>query len=139
MAEITIHESTDEAGHRTATRLSCDDGQLAIAVGAELLPLPEGALEAVMKRYGKPLDVATDADNVIERLSLGEGRSLVRFRFLARYDVIAKDYLVLYEADAEPLCELATAIAAVLDHLARRFAEKTAAATDLLHVGPVRP
>lgn len=138
MAEITIHESADEAGHRIATRLSCDGGQLAIAVGADLLPLPDGALETVMKRYGKPLDVETDATNVIERLHLGAGRSLVRFRFLARYDVIAKDYLVLYEPDAEPLCELATAIAAVLDHLARRFAAQ-AAATDLLHVARDRP
>ena len=91
-------------------------------IGEELLPLPDGALEAVMKRYGKPLD-AQDGDMMVdERLELDDGRALVRFRFMRRYDVIARDYLVLYEAEGDPLCEMATSIAAALDHLARRFA-----------------
>jgi len=93
-----------------------------LRIGEELLPLPDGALEAVMKRYGKPLD-AQDGDMMVdERLELGDGRALVRFRFMRRYDVIARDYLVLYEAEGDPLCEMATSIAAALDHLARRFA-----------------
>jgi hypothetical protein len=133
MSEMVIHESTDASGRRVRTRLSLDagdadaagaSGELAIIVGDESFPLPEGALEAVMKRYGKPLAVAVANLAVQERLDLGAGRSLVRFRFLARYDVIAHDYLALLgDGEDDPLCELATSVAAVLDHLARRLAE----------------
>jgi hypothetical protein len=112
--EITIYETTRLARE--------DDERLVLSVGDETMPLPDGALDAVMKRYGKPLDDAAEREMMIdERLDLGDGRSLVRFRFMRRYDVIARDYLVLYQPDAEPLCEMATSIAAALDHLARRF------------------
>lgn len=122
MTEITIHESVGDAGALVRTTLARGENGLALRVDGELLPLPEGALDAVMKRYGKPLD-AREADMMVdERLDLGDGRSLVRFRFMRRYDVIARDYLVLYAPDAEPVCEMATSIAAALDHLARRFA-----------------
>lgn len=97
--------------------------QLSLAVGDEVLPLPDGALEAVMRRYGKPLEAKAEEMMVDERLDLGDGSSLVRFRFMRRYDVIARDYLVLYRPDGEALCEMATSITAALDHLARRFAE----------------
>ncbi len=121
MAEITIHETTDATGGLVRTRLAEVDGGLALRVGEELLPLPDGALAAVMKRYGKPLEAREEDMMVDERLELGQGRALVRFRFMCRYDVIARDYLVLYEPEREPLCEMATAIAAALDHLARRL------------------
>ena len=122
MAEITIHETTNAAGTLVRTRLADVEGGLALRVGDELLPLPGGALDAVMTRYGKPLEARAEDMMVDERLELGEGRALVRFRFMRRYDVIARDYLVLYEPGAEPLCEMATAVAAALDHLARRLA-----------------
>ena len=122
MPEITIHETTDDTGAVVRTRLSREDGVSALSVGRDMLRLPDGALEAVMKRYGKPLD-APESDMMIDqRLELGDGCALVRFRFMRRYDVIARDYLVLYRPDAEPLCEMATSITAALDHLARRFA-----------------
>ena len=127
--EITIHETTDAAGAPIATLLGHRDGVLALIVGGEELPLPDGALDAVMKRYGKPLDAPESEMMVDERLELGDGRALVRFRFMRRYDVIARDYLVLYEPGTEPLCELATAIAAALDHLARRLASASGVAT----------
>jgi len=120
--EITIHATTNPAGQVVETRLCCDDGRLAIAVSGEVMPLPDGALEAVMKRYGKALAADPKDMMVDEELDLGEGRRLVRFRFMSRYDVIARDYLVLYDPEGEPLCELATAITAALDHLARRLA-----------------
>jgi hypothetical protein len=120
--EITIHETTDETGAPVRTRLSHEDGIFTLTVGAEVLPLPDGALEAVLKRYGKPLDAPESEMMIDERLELGAGSALVRFRFMRRYDVIARDYLVLYRPDAEPLCEMATSITAALDHLARRFA-----------------
>jgi len=40
-------------------------------------------------------------------------------RHRARYDVIARDFLVLTRPDAPPLAELSTSIAAALVHLAR--------------------
>jgi len=126
--EITIHETTDDAGALVRTCLHHEDGVFALRVGPggeparEVLPLPAGALDAVMKRYGKPLDAPEQEMMVDERLELGDGAALVRFRFLRRYDVIARDYLVLYRQGAEPLCEMATSIAAALDHLARRLA-----------------
>jgi hypothetical protein len=123
VAEITIHETTDAAGARIVTRLAQVDGGLALRIGEELLPLPDGALEAVMARYGKPLDAPEGEMMVDERLELGDGRSLVRFRFMRRYDVIARDYLVLYAPEGDALCEMATSITAALDHLARRFAQ----------------
>ncbi len=125
MAEITIHETTDDAGALVRTCLGHEDGVSTLRVGDELLPLPAGALDAVMKRYGKPLEAQEREMMVDERLELGDGGALVRFRFLRRYDVIARDYLVLYRADGEPLCEMATSIAAALDHLARRLAAQT--------------
>jgi len=90
-------------------------------VGDEALPLPEGAVAAVMRRFGKPLE-AGDPPAAEETLDLGEGCSLVRFRFLRRYDVISRDYLIYRAPGAEPLCEMATAVTAGLDHLARRLA-----------------
>jgi hypothetical protein len=123
--EITIHETTDAAGALVRTRLRHEDGVFALRVGDELLPLPAGALDAVMKRYGKALDADEREMMIDERLELGEGAALVRFRFMRRYDVIARDYLVLYRDGGEPLCEMATSIAAALDHLARRLAAQT--------------
>jgi len=120
--EITIQETTDAEGAPVRTRLALDEGMLSLDVGGVRLPLPDGALDAVMKRYGKALDAPESEMMVDERLELGDGRALVRFRFMRRYDVIARDYLVLYRLDEEPLCEMATSITAALDHLARRFA-----------------
>ena len=123
VAEITIHETAGDGATPTETRLLQVEGGLALRIGDEVLALPGGALEAVMKRYGKPLDAPEREMMVDQRLELGDGRALVRFRFMRRYDVIARDYLVLYEPGAEPLCEMATSIAAALDHLARRFGQ----------------
>ena len=70
-----------------------------------------------MRRYGKPL--ADDVTLHGARLVLPAGRSVVLLRHLARYDVIAKDYLVYSSPDAPPLAELAGSIAAALLYLAR--------------------
>ena len=94
-----------------------------LVVGREALPLPDGALDAVMRRFGKPLE-GGQTPPAEETLDLGEGRTLVRFRFLRRYDVIARDYLVFSAPGGEPLCEMATAVTAALHHLARRLAAR---------------
>ncbi|HSO37745.1 MAG TPA: hypothetical protein VLT33_34700 [Labilithrix sp.] len=102
------------------TQLSADGGALTLIVGGEARPLPDGALAAVMRRFGKPLEM--DAPPAEETLDLGDGHALSRFRFLRRYDVIARDYLVYVAPGAEPSCEMATAVTAALEHLARRLA-----------------
>ena len=130
MPQIIIHETTDPEGELIRTRLANDEGRLALVVDDDdVLPLPEGAVEAVMKRYGKPMADPVDPKTVAERLELAEGRALVRFRFMARYDVIARDYLALYAPGAEPVCELATSVTAALDHLARRYSATAAGQT----------
>jgi hypothetical protein len=119
--EITIHESTGERGELVTTRLSYEEGRLVITVAGEAMPLPDGALDAVMKRYGKPLGIDESEMKIAERLELDDGRALVRFRFMPRYDIIAHDYLVLLVPGEEALCELATGVRAALEHLARRL------------------
>ena len=103
------------------TLLVHEDGRFAIAAGGDVLALPDGAVDAVMKRYGKPLAVASEDLHALETLEIGGGRRLVRFRFMPRYDVIARDYIALFDTDPsnEPVCELATSVTAALDHLAR--------------------
>jgi hypothetical protein len=117
VAEITLDEHHDpETGAVIRVALSFEAGRLAI----DSRPLPEGALEAVLKRFGKPLESAEVPAE--EALELDDGKRLVRFRFLRRYDVIARDYVVLFVPGEEPLCDLATSVAAALDHLSRAFA-----------------
>ncbi len=71
----------------------------------------------VMERYGKPIDPPFPP--ALETLALSGGAKLVRFRHLATYDVIARDYLMYEAPQKEPVCELATAVTAALSHLAR--------------------
>ncbi len=133
---ITIHERITEEGALERTLLTRGDGgeegPLRIVVGEVSLPLPDGALLAVMRRYGKPL--ALDFIEPEASLDVGDVASgpmrLVRFRHLARYDVIAKDFLALYQDGKEPICELAASVCAALLHLARASARHAAAAKE---------
>lgn len=112
-----------DTGALTRTRLRVVDGVLYLEVGDESLPLPRGALDVVMRRFGKPLDERFEELPAEETLDLGEGITLSRFRFLRRYDVIACDYLAFRVPHEAPLCEMATSVTAALHHLARRSAE----------------
>jgi hypothetical protein len=70
-----------------------------------------------MKRYGKAL-----ADDIVvsgPTLELEGGRRVSLLRHRARYDVIAKDFLVYEAPNREPVAELATSVSAALAHLAR--------------------
>ena len=123
MASITIHEHTTDQGAFLRTTLEARDGGLALVTGCRVAPLPEGALEAVLARYGKPLAFA-EADAAIEEsLDLGQDRRLIRFRFRPRFDVIARDYLALCVPGQDPVCELAVTVTGALEHLARSWAE----------------
>ncbi len=122
---MKIDEHLEDDGRRRRTELLVgpDGPELVVTGGAgeeELCVLVDVAvIEALFGRYGAPPEQGLVARG--PRLELGPGGALVHFRFLAKYDVIAKDWL-LYEAPGrEPLVALATQIAAALEHLARAW------------------
>jgi hypothetical protein len=112
-----IHEATKTDGSLERIFLREHAGILFLVDDAGEHALPEGALDAVMRRYAKPLE--SPMTNVVETLELSNGAKLTRFRFLAIYDVIARDYIAYETPENEPICELATAVTAALSHLAR--------------------
>jgi hypothetical protein len=116
-SSMKVHERTTEHGLE-AVILQVEDGVLAITSDVGTLPLPDGAIDAVMSRYGSALDPSARLVPIAS-LDLGHGRSLRHVRHLATWDVIARDYLVYEHASAEALCALATTVAGALDHLGR--------------------
>jgi hypothetical protein len=115
---LKIHETTAASGALSDVCLRASNGGLALVNDDGTFPLPEGALEAVMVRFGAPLDPASRLI-AVATLALGEGRTLRHVRHLATYDVIARDYLVYEGPGNDPLCAFATTVAGALDHLAR--------------------
>jgi hypothetical protein len=115
---LKVHERTTSAGELRGVYLTVDRDALWIVDDGESRVLPNGALAAVMARYGAPLDPAEPV-NEVGALDLGRGCTLRALRHLGRFDVIARDYLVYASPDAEPRCALAVTVAAALDHLAR--------------------
>ena len=118
---LLLHESIAANGEVESSWLEVADGELALgADGQPATPLPETALSAVMRRYGRPL--ADDAGQGSGgELGLASGARVFRLRHLARYDVIAKDYLVYEPPGEEALAELATSVSAALWFIARRL------------------
>jgi hypothetical protein len=117
VSRLLLHERTLPGGALEKTWLEADGGALFLFVeGAPKTAVPLAVLDAVMRRYGKPLadDVAVDGP----RLEL-EGRALALLRYRPRYDVIAKDYLVYAPTGEPPIAELATAVTAALMYLLR--------------------
>jgi hypothetical protein len=122
--QIRIHESTRADGSLEPISLRENDGVLFLVDDRGEHPLPEQALAMVMERYGKAIDPPFPP--ILETLALPDGAKLVRFRHLALYDVIARDYLMYQVPEKEPVCELATGVTAALSHLARAASmEKT--------------
>jgi len=116
-ARLCIDESIGDDGASARTWIARDgDDLVLVRDGAPEVSLPEDVLVGVMRRYAKPL--ASDIVVTGESLRLPSGGRLTRLRHLARYDVIARDWLVLELAGEEPVAELATAIAAALRRLA---------------------
>jgi hypothetical protein len=114
---LTIDERIKEDGTRELVTLDVEAGELVLTVGSECMRLPVEALDRVMARYGKPLapEILLDGPS----LHAGGGRVLYGLRHLARYDVIARDYLVWSTPVQEPLAELAVSVTAALLHLAK--------------------
>ena len=115
---LKIHETAKPDGTLSRTYLAVEDGELVLVEDGESLALPTGALEAVMRRYAAPLD-PDQRVNVVATLELGDGRELRHVRHLARFDVIARDWLVAATPGEEPVCAMATTVAGALAHLAR--------------------
>ncbi len=115
---LKIHETTSADGSLSPTFLAVEAGVVSITSAEETLALPEGAVDAVMARFGKPLEASERVVDV-GSLGLGAGRVLRHIRHLARYDVIARDYLVYEATGHEPICALATTVAGALAHLGR--------------------
>jgi hypothetical protein len=115
---LKIDEVTERDGTISSVVLVRDGDALCIAQGGGTFAVPEGVLEAAMRRYGLPFDT-TERVAVVGDLELAAGRRLRHVRHLARYDVIARDYLVLEAPDQEPLCALAVTVAAALSFVAR--------------------
>lgn len=115
---LKIHETVTRDGAVAITSLDVRDGALVLIDDDGAFPLPNGAIDAVMKRYGAPL-APEEVVSVVDTIDLGGGRGLRHVRHLAGYDVIAKDYLVHDDGERPPLCALATTVAGALAHLAR--------------------
>jgi hypothetical protein len=127
---LKVHEATTASGILSAVFLQYDDGVLSIVADDGTFALPEGALDAVMDRFGATFDQASHVAPV-GTLELGPGCRLRHVRHLAPYDVIARDFLVYETAGGERLCALATTVAGALDHLGRAGARRRAFAHDV--------
>lgn len=117
-ARMKIHETTNADGSLAPMHLCVADGDVVVEIEGAALVLPEGALARVMARYGAPVEEGAKLTE-IDALDLGGGARLRHVRHLARFDVIAKDWLVYEQDGAEPLCALANTVAAAFAHLAR--------------------
>jgi hypothetical protein len=120
---LKIHEITTRTGALAGVFLQLSDGDLALVSDDGTFVLPEGALGAVMARFGAPFDQSSRIATVAS-LELGERRALRHVRHRGAYDVIARDYLVYEVVGQEPLCALATTVAGALDHLGRAVARQ---------------
>jgi len=115
---LKVYETTTAAGALAPISLAFEDGVLSIIDANGAMALPEGALSAVMAKFGGPLEPTSILVDV-GRLDVGNGCTVRHVRHLARFDVIARDYIV-YEAPGHDVsCALATTVAGALAHLAR--------------------
>ncbi len=121
VTRLLVHEQARGNGGTARTWLEIVDGALVLRLDDASAAVVElSVLEAVMRRYGKPL-----APEVVvsgPTLALGGGRTLSSLRHRARYDVIARDFLVYQAPGFEPIGELAASITAALSYLAAQTA-----------------
>ncbi len=113
-----IHEFSSASGELSAVYLRVEAGQLQIVSDDGAWSLPQGALHAILARFGAPFD-AEARISVIASLDLPGGEVLRHVRHLAGYDVIARDYIVYEAPPNEALCALSATVAAALLHLGK--------------------
>lgn len=123
-AMLLIDESLDDDG--TPRRTYLDHGPsggeplvLVIAEPGTRGLVPVRAVEVVLRRYGRPLDDEVFVDG--PALDLGQGRELRAFRFRARVDAAARDYLCWRVPGREPVAALSRDVAVALRYLATRM------------------
>lgn len=102
-----------DAGRVTVT---CDDG-----IHGALSP---AAIERVIERYGRPLDLTIAPLEEAPRLAIGGSMTLRMLRFRARVDVEARDYVVLERDGADPIAALSNGVAAALRYVCLQLAER---------------
>jgi hypothetical protein len=115
---LKVHEFIAADGETRQVFLCQEGDQLVLVSDDGSLPLPVGALRAVMARYGTPFDPEARSTQQ-GTLALACGAKLHHVRHLAGYDVIARDYLVYEEPGQAALCVMATTVAGALRHLGR--------------------
>lgn len=118
--KLLIHQRTRDDGTLEDLFLSRENDALRVQIGNEegaLIPIE--ALVAVMRKFGRA--IAEEIRLTGPSLDLGDHGSLVLLRHLARYDVIARDFLVLRAPNEEPITELASSVTAALMHLVAAY------------------
>ena len=113
-----IHEFSSPAGELSSVHLRVRDGALEIVTSDGAWPLPQGALRAVLARFGAPFDAHARISEVAH-LILPDGEVVRHVRHLAGYDVIGRDYIVHESPGLETSCALAATVSAALLHLGR--------------------
>ena len=113
-----IHEFSSANGELSAVYLRIAAAQLEIVSEDGAWPLPQGALRAILARFGAPFDPAARI-STIATLDLPGGEALRHVRHLAGYDVIARDYIVYDAPPDEVRCALSATVAAALLHLGK--------------------
>jgi hypothetical protein len=116
---LKIYETYDADGTPRASFLKVEDCELCLVLPDREIVIPAGLLVRVFERYGKPLDEQVTLNRETS-LTVEEGMTLYGLRHLARFDVIAKDYLVLARVGKDPLAELSVSVYGALMHLATR-------------------
>ena len=114
---MKIHETYDANGVLSEVFVTCEGARLLLVEQRGTFVVPDGAMDAVMKKFGAALDPDASVMEVAT-LDLPDGARLRHVRHRATFDVIARDYLVYERPDAPASFALATTVAGALAHLA---------------------
>jgi hypothetical protein len=120
---ILIDEHIRGDGVLVRTHLDRDGDHVAVISDDARGRLSIAALDKVMRRYGRALEPGVEMDG--SSLELGAGRVLTAFRFRAKVDAEARDYLAWTCPGEEPIAALSNGVAAALRYLVLRLAEET--------------
>ena len=114
---LLIDEHIKADGATVRTRLGADGEHVRIESDDGITgKLSIGALEKVMRRYGRALapEIVVAGDSV----DFGGGRVLTHLKFRAKVDAISRDWLVWSDGGGgEPIAALSNGVAAALRYL----------------------